>query len=271
MAENGSNPFESGRVNLRDTAKWMLSGIIGVAALIVGTSTISQLGTLELESPRLWCAVVALLVAAGLCWVPFEKAVAVLRSDVQSLHQYAEATCGEYKEAADEVAKHFGTSLPEGKNLREFVNDYAKVRERTWNAAQSNADAEKAVAYIDGLYKTCRDACVAELVAVRFERLVQAIKFPGSVILLSFLLFSWAANPPKDAEKIFDKPYLEMLNGDDIAALKTAKLAGACYGPAAQLIVIAAPEAGPQTAILSGPGCPPHRITLSNGRIVVVN
>jgi hypothetical protein len=271
MVERASSAFESGRANLRDTAKWMVSGIVGVAALIIGASTISQLGAMDLVGGRFWCAVIALLLAASLCWIPFARALAVLRSEVTSLNQFVTASAGEYKEAADRITEQLGSTFPGEKTLRDFVSTFRHARDAAWAAAPNKADAEKAVADLDSRFQIARDACISQLVAIRFERLVQAMKFPGILILISFLVFSWAANPPKGSIKVFDKPYLETLTPENISTLKAANLGAACYGSGVQLIMIAGPEAGPQTGVLTGPGCRPHKITLSAHRIVMID
>jgi len=275
MAADGSaNPFRDGRANLRDTARWMVSGAVGAATLIVGSSTISQLGSMEISCPRFWIAIGSLIAAAGLCWFPFIKAVDVLRSEVLTLRRFMDAQAGEFRQASDGVSGLLGV-LPQGTSMQDFVRDYPAERSAAWKAAPDLASAEKAVADLDGRIQTCLEACISQLVAIRFERLVKAIKFPGCVILLTFLLFTWAANPPKDAVKLFDKPYAEALTAERIARLKAANVDPACYGPGARLVAVAGAEAGPQTAILipprpDTPACPLRKATLSAGGIVKV-
>ena len=269
-ADGSSNSFKDGRANLRETAKWMVSGTLGAATLIVGSSTISQLGGME-TNWRFWVAVASLITAAGLCWIPFARAVAVLRSEINSLQQFINATGGEFMEAADQVSAILGPRL-KGRALRDFVRDFETLRQGAWIAAADQAAAEKAVAELDGIFQTCREACVSQLVAGRFDRLVAAIRFPGSVILATFLIFTWAANPPRDI-KLFAKPYAETLTPERLARLTAAGVPAACVAPGAQLIAVAAPDAGPQTAVLippagARPPCAPRKVILSAGAIV---
>jgi hypothetical protein len=273
-ADGAGNPFKDGRANLRDTAKWMISGIAGAATLIVGSSTLSQLGALEPSNPRLWIALAALLAAASLCWIPFVRAVDVLRSELLTLEGFVAAADGEFRQSADVVAGLMG-AFPGGLSMRDFVRDYRALRTKAWNDAPDRASAEKAIASLDDRYQTCREACVSQLVALRFDRLVQALKMPGALILLTFLVFTWMANPPKDAPRLFDKPYVEALTPERIAALRSAGVAPACYGPGARLVAVGAPDAGPQTAILMpppavAPGCALRTVTISGGAIVKV-
>ncbi len=66
MAEAAADPFRAGRANLRETAKWLIAASAGAAGLIVGSSTFSQLGAMDLRDARLWIAALALVIAAGL-------------------------------------------------------------------------------------------------------------------------------------------------------------------------------------------------------------
>jgi hypothetical protein len=185
-------------------------------------------------------------------WIPFIWAIAVLRPELQSLERFMAAEAGEFRNAADVVSRLM-TTLPGGKPLRDFFRDYRAMRTAAWYAADDDLSGETAVADLDGRFESCREACISQLVAIRFERLVQAIRFPGSLILLAFLMFTWAANPPKDAIKLFDQPYAEPLNPDRLARLKAAKIDPACYAPGAQLVAVAAPrcrtaDGGPDSA-----------------------
>lgn len=274
MADPSGNPFGDGRANLRETAKWMVSGAVGAATLIVGSSTISQLGTMDIETPRFWVAIVTLAFAAGMCWFPFILAVDVLRSELFSLKAFMEATKGDFKKAADDVSTLLG-KLPEGMFLRQFVAQYPALRSTAWTTNSDPTARDKAVADLDGRIQTCREACISQLVAIRFQRLINSIRFPGALILATFLIFTWAANPPKDAVKLFDKPYAEALTRERIAKLAAENVPAACYGSGAQLIAVGAPDAGPQTAILTPPtasaaACPPRKVTLSADRILRV-
>ncbi|HEX5264844.1 MAG TPA: hypothetical protein VFW13_15035 [Phenylobacterium sp.] len=275
MSEPVGNPFRDGRANLRETAKWMVSGAVGAATLIVGSSTISQLGGMEADTPRFWVAMLALILAASLCWFPFIFAINVLRSELYSLSQFTAATKGDFKAAIEDVSKILG-KLPEGVFVRDFVAQYPALRSKAWSSSPDTATRDKAVADLENRFQMARELCISQLVEIRFSRLVNSIRFPGALIVVLFLVFTWAANPPKDAIKIYDKPLAEALTPERMARLKDAKVAPGCYGQGAQLVAIGAPDAGPQTAILTPPpanaaACPPRKVTLSADRILKVD
>lgn len=87
-SDDPSQAFKDSRASLRDTAKWVISGSAAVILLIVGSSTISQLGTLGLADVRFWVAIFGLGLAAVLWWIPFQRSVAVLRSEQLSLRAF---------------------------------------------------------------------------------------------------------------------------------------------------------------------------------------
>lgn len=261
--------FEAGRANLRDTAKWMVSGIVGVAGLFVGASSVSQLGGMEIGW-RFCVAVVALVTALGLCWFPFAKAIAVLRSEVLSLRAFTDAQPGsDLATAAKNIELLVKPDLPNGFNLAEFVEKYDSLRKEAFDRA-APADAQRDVVAIDNKYQRIRQACISELVGVQFDKLSNSLRFPGSVILLAFLVFGWAANPAKDAPKLVDKPYAEPLTAARVAMLTTLGVPAACIGSGAQLLAIAVPEPGHQEALLTGPGCSSYKVMLSAGEVILV-
>jgi hypothetical protein len=264
--DSPASGFETGRANLRDTAKWMVSGIVGVAGLFVGASSVSQLGGMEIGW-RFWVAVVALLIALGLCWSPFSNAIAVLRSEVLSLRAFTQAKSGsDLATAAKNVESLVKPDLPNNLSLAEFVAQYDTLRKDAFDKA-APADAQRDVFAIDDKYQRVRQACISELVGVRFDKLKDSIRFPGSIVLLAFLVFGWAANPAKDAPKLLDKPYAEPLTPARLAKLKSLGAPPPCLAPGAQLLAVAVPEAGHQEALLSAPACSPYKVMLSAGEI----
>ena len=190
--------FKDGRANLRETTRWLMSGSGAVAVLIVGSSTFSHLGALPLTSGRLLTAVIALVVAGYGCLVPFSRAVDVLRSEVTSLKAFASAGHGPFKAAADAVSKKMQGAFGEGVDLRRFVQDYPKLRDAAWRSAPTVEGAAAEVQRLDDLFTLTREACVSELVALRFDRLVDGLKTAGAQVVIALLLFTWAANPPAD-------------------------------------------------------------------------
>jgi hypothetical protein len=254
----------------------MTSGVLGIAALIVGSSTISQLGSMDPTSCRFLVAVACLIVATALCWIPFILAVSVLRSDVVSLQKFALATGGQLKTAADAVEGLLGQTLPGAQenalvSMWNFSRDFHIIRRAAWDRTPDDRNAaDKALAYIDELRDISRDACITELVAVRFNCLIWDLGLTGPLILLLFLTATWAANPAKGESVLAEKPRLEKLGAAQVADLTAAKIGAACLGPGAQLVSISTPESRLQTMILIPPlkvltSCETHKVIQSWG------
>lgn len=276
-AEGGSDAFRAGRTNLRETAKWMVAGIVGAATLIVGSSTTSRLGAMDPGSARFWVAVIALIVAVGLCWIPFTRAVNVLRSELLSLQAFAEAEEGELKDAADAVSTIPGATP--GTTLQDLARQYPALRSEAWSKAPDRDAATKAIAEVDERFNIFREACISALVAIRFDRLLAALKCLGAAILLSFLLFTWAANPATSAPqdlKLLDAPRAQVVSRAQAQELADAGIAAACSTPGTQLVAFAPAEGGALTAILVPPtggpsSCYAHKITVLGNRILKVH
>jgi hypothetical protein len=217
---------------------------------------------------RFCLAVGALTTALTLCWWPFSRAVAVLRPEAMSLRELAAATAGDLFEATSNIDALIREDLPDGLTLRTFVSAYdtGVLRTQTRDAAKPE-DADRDVAALDASYQRIRAACLTELVCIRFDKLKNAIRWPGSLILLTFMVFAWAANPGKDGAKVIDKPYFEPVTPARIARLRALGAPAPCLAGAAQLLAVAAPEPGHEEAILSGPQCAPQKVLLSAGDI----
>ena len=158
--------------------------------------------------------------------------------------------------------------LPDRLSLAEFVSQYDTLRKDAFNKA-APVDAQRDVFAMDDKYQRIRQACISELVGVRFDELKNAIRFPGSLILLTFLVFGWAANPAKDAPKLLDKPYTEPLTTARVAKLNSLGASAVCLVPGAQLLAMGISEVGHQEALLIGPGCGPYKVMLSAGDIIL--
>jgi hypothetical protein len=249
MADTGSNPFAAGRASLREIAKWMMAGMFSVVALIVGSSTITQLGAQDWQTVQFWVAALTLVAAAGLCWIPFGRAVRVMHPEVWSLKDFAEAKGGELKKAFDNVSKHLGPTLPNGKNLSDFYAGYdqakAEARKGTDRVKLENLKVE---------FNTCREACISQLVLDRFNNLVINLYCWGSVIAVLFVISVYAANPPKKTLTLAENPELKPLTTELDKSLEALGVPLTCRGPnKARLLTISQPDSEQQTTILIPP------------------
>jgi hypothetical protein len=272
MAGDAPNAtFTAGRANLRETAKWMVSGSLAGATLIIGSSTFSQLGSLE--GWRLGLALVTLLAAVALCWAPFSRAVEVLRSDLLNLEDFAKADApADLRAALAKVDAH-EQPLPEAISLAAFALTFDAICDAAEAAAGTPRDKK---AMVDALIQrrgTYVQECASQLVVDRFDALRASIAFPGALIACLFVIFTFVANPPKP--DMMDKPYLVPVTTALAAQLETWGVASPCAGPDSQLLVTAELDHAPREALLipaaaDGGRCAVRKLKLAPDRILEI-
>ena len=63
MADARADPYATAKANLRDTVKWLAAALASVAAIAIGSSPLTSLGSLQPTDARFQLAVAALAVA----------------------------------------------------------------------------------------------------------------------------------------------------------------------------------------------------------------
>lgn len=79
---DAQDPFADAKSNLRDTVKWLAATFAALAAVVVGTSPLSGLGALEIDSGRFWIATLALLLGFGFICCALFVTLRILRPEV---------------------------------------------------------------------------------------------------------------------------------------------------------------------------------------------
>ncbi|MDR2013645.1 MAG: hypothetical protein LBQ20_11575 [Rhodanobacter sp.] len=272
--QDAINSFKEARAPHRETAKWMVSVSAGAATLFVGSSAVSQLGTFDLCNHRLWIAFVALLISSTLCGFLLKLAVDVLLPVTLNVQQMVDAVNaqqtigavekkgkGDYEKANQILENQF-------KNSRLLKNDQTVLKFFVRYLACETPSADE-----KSNFQLFREAALTALVQVRFNRMMARTLQLGGFIIVAFVVFAWAANPPKDTFKMLGKPYSEPLTPELVSELKAANVAPVCLAADAQLIVVGG-DARSQTAILLPPKsdtqeCQPRVVTLPNGIVQI--
>ena len=267
-------PFAEARTTLRDNAKWILSGTGALVILVVGGTTISRLGALEPGQWRFCLAVASGLLGLSLCAIPFYYAVKLLRPEIVSLRGMIDATAGSWKRAVDRAETQLGPQL-DGGSVRAFVLEYYRLK-RLADKSEDQDEVDKANDKLDGMeddFALARQDCMTELVRIQFDELIGSIWKPGPVILLSLLVFAWAANPSTDPDKPLAKPLVREIqtDADASASLKATGLDSRCYTPLARVILLADEPGGRVGGLLVSPkpgvDCAPTRVVIVDERI----
>jgi outer membrane protein OmpA-like peptidoglycan-associated protein len=202
-----TDPYATGKANLRDTIKWLATTVAGLAALLLGATPFSGIGTLAFGSERFIIALTALAGGAGLLMIVWTTLVHLLRSDVvfpsQLRSGYSPQTLGDSTEQREIQA------------LREHLNAQAvdlfpttpptfdgleSLRENAWQTWQQSAspgDLEAWKAYDANANLVLNYAAFARLHR-RLTRAIPTIGILTGLALLCLFAYAWAANPSKE-------------------------------------------------------------------------
>lgn len=184
---------------LRETAKWLVGGVVATAAGVFAGSSLTKLGALDpfVETGRLGVALGGVVIGfAGLAWL-LSHAIAVLTIESVTFRQLAAAESSTadqdtaLRAVALEIAKKYQKSMPPGiTTLEGFV---VEIDKRPINQQLDN-DARKFDRLVmpDAGFLSVRN---------RFRILTKTLPKATGLAILGFGLFAWAANPPDKPSK----------------------------------------------------------------------
>jgi hypothetical protein len=266
-----AKPFADARANLRDTAKWVIASAAGVLAVVIGGSSFSGIGSLEL-GVRLGAAIAAAVLGVGLASLIFGRAIDVIASGLISIYELAGDD--RYAVARDRINAHLSSQFPPSINsLRKLALSHRRLmRQRNSSNKRTRAAAERDLDQLQPYVSHATQLCLTEDVRVRFDRLTGLLKVSGPFALLSFVVFAWSANPPKDPEKPV-KPPVEMSlteDADNRRALQDAKVPEACFKTGVRVLVLAERPGRVGGILVPMDKCPPLRVQVWAGKKLTV-
>jgi hypothetical protein len=181
--------------SLRDTAKWLVGGVVGTAAAVFAGASLTNIGSLVWpdDSARILAALLGAALAFASLGVLAWRALTVLSIHPISFAQLAEAREGEIHDVAVQLRRDYPTRLPG--NLDSFAAVKSKLDEE--NAKEAGAQDDKFMD--DAANFLPRVAAEASFLRVhlQFENL-KKILLPVSVgALVGFGAFAWGVNPPE--------------------------------------------------------------------------
>jgi hypothetical protein len=251
---------ETAGSSLRETAKWIISGIaVATAGVIAGTS-LSSLGALGFGATYFEAIAAAAIGYAGL-GILFATALAVIVPRDHTLQEIADGT--EISSGWQrEIAQKLQPLLPGPfKTLKEFCA-YA---EDPRNDDKTPLSGEDLVTFNMSRRWIGAKAQSVER-ELQFRRLKRRTFAITPVIALAFIAFSSLANP--SAEKRV--PVLEKtvdVDQNDIAVLRAALASPTCAAQRLPVIVLSEWPSGAQDVVtVPASGCPPVRLRLDHGR-----
>jgi hypothetical protein len=252
---------EAASTSLRETAKWIISGIaVATAGVIAGTS-LSALGALD-YGPRYFEAVGAAAAAYVGLGILFATALAVIAPRHHSLQDIANGTGIPRRWRTKIEARLQPLLVPESKDLQAYCAYAANPR----NADGAPLSSEDLVTFnlsrrwIGALAKSMEHD-------LQFRRLIFRTFALLPIIALAVLAFSTLANAPAEKRLAATEKTVEVDPGD-VAVLRSALAGPSCVGQKLPVIVLSEAASGAQEVVtVPAAGCPPVRLRLDHGRL----
>jgi hypothetical protein len=275
MSERGSQDLYTAAIQqFRETSKWIVAAAAGMAALALGGSPLTGLGSLR-PGARLWLAIIAgavgLLGVAIVVWLAVRvlSGATLIISDVVSKPKY--------EKHRKEIFRRIGRMFPKV-GEPEIIPKVGEPEINRWNILndaflsrcdrqlRSTSQSEQTEGK-DGLYLVNLVLLNVALIETqnKFDTLCRTLTVVFPILVLSIGTFAWAANPGKDLAKAFDIPVEQglALNDSDKTLLGKAGIAPTCLTRPARTLILRERAARMADGILLTDGCRPLRVTLS--------
>jgi len=208
-ASTSGDPVADAVRSVRDTAKWVVAGLAGVATALAAGSQLSSIGSLDLGW-RLAVAVVAavtglMTVGAGI-WITVDM---LLPTQV-GLAELADSKNSANGDVRRYIADHRELLQGQAENVEALKAKYdSKLadRDKKYAAARANIKDEAAVAaanaanaevvYLASVVQKLLGFAVLQQVRLGFVRWRNKMAVIAIVTAVALLAFAWSANPPK--------------------------------------------------------------------------
>jgi hypothetical protein len=164
---------------LRDTAKWILGGVVGTAGAVIAGTSLSNIGSLDPvdDLGRLSVTAAGAVVGFAAIGFLFSKALDVFDVPAVDLPTVADARKGsEWTSLLNEINRQFPQlSAKDGKSLKALIEDRS-----------DEALVERIAAMLSYLH-----------VRSRFRTMTFWLFVLTPVAAIGFSVFAWGANPPE--------------------------------------------------------------------------
>lgn len=179
---------------LRDTAKWLVTGVAGAAVAVLAGSSLTAFGSLEIRSVRFGLALAGYAVSLLCLGAILFAAIAVLTRDISSISEIAKSADPRLVRLREELETKFASHFPQGlPTLAGYVDHAGAV------AALAAPDADERA--LLGRARNDQGLFAAYsafwIVRDQFASLVTRLKVGGCILAVSLSAFALAANPPK--------------------------------------------------------------------------
>ena len=203
QAGAAANPWLERIDYIRNVTKWIIGAIAVAISLVVGTSPLTNLGSLPLGW-RLAFAVVCGVIGVAALGFSFLSAVEVLKARLMDITLLAEdSELAGLRSSLNPVLKKRYPIGVDG--IKELSDEYFAVRHRIQQAGlddpnQMGASIQRDVTsyfLLDEAVTITEDVAAFERVCQLFERFCKRLTWVVITATVALVAFAWAANPPK--------------------------------------------------------------------------
>ena len=247
--------------SLRETAKWVISGIAVATAGVIAGTTLSSLGALD-YGLRYFAAVGTAAIGYLALAILFALALTVIAPRNHTLQEIADGTRmrkGWQREFEAKLKPLLPDGIDDLKKFTAFADD-PKAKDGKPLAGEKLVNLNLTRRWIEAKAKSIeRD--------LQFRRLKFWTFVLTPVIAIAFLAFSSLANPPAEKRVPVMVKTVDV-DQDDLPVLRGALASPSCAVPKLPVIVLAESPSGAQDVVtVPAAGCPPVRLRLDHGRL----
>lgn len=254
---------KAGVATLRETVKWTVGGLAAVAAAVIAGSPLTGLGSLG------WGWRIGFAVAGASAGFAALGYVVWTSIDVLAARRLT------FQGLVDEKALPPARQHRLERNLADMFPG-RMVSFKAIGEERARLRGEIAVAKRPRLNQLEKDLETLRLHSIElfdtfdFDEIrdrfltLRRRSFAAAVLMIaSFGVFAWAANPGKDSEPWLAEPYVHFLTprADELARLH-GKLSDACLRVPLHVLVLREHASGLQDGVMLAPDCPPTRVVL---------
>ncbi len=259
------------RVNLKDTAKWIVTILGATIVLVIGGGLIAKVA--DLDWPQRVFAALSLLTVAALCLLPLQAAVDIIAARLASFRHMASAQ--EFQSARTIVDGWLLDEYPrELASVEDLFEQYSQRTRILNDEHATQAQGDQAQTELDELEPYVTETIEllnTEFLRLKFERLVRRTIYvlPGMALApFAFLVF---IHRDDQTEKQLAKPMLLQVpwSGEIEAAMKKAGLDEKCYVPSRPYLLQVSEKSGLRAGVVAiprnlGAGCPAVRVIVTD-------
>jgi hypothetical protein len=272
---NPNQEWIDARVNLKDTAKWIVTILGATVVLVVGGGLIAKIADLS-WGPRLFAAgsLLALTVA---CLIPLRAAIGIIAAKLVSFQEIA--TSPDYAQTRAMVNSWLAQrDRGEIATIEGLYQDYEAQTEIV-NDPQSTADEQKdANDTLDQLQLRMTEAHEVfntQFLQLKFNWMVRVTTCVLPAIGIALFVFLISTHSDDRTEKQLAHPMFMQIawSADVEAALKKAGLDEKCFAPNRPQLLQVSEKSGLRAGVLVipkdlGPACPVVRVIVTNANQV---